>query len=454
MKRNRLVTIPVILLLILCMGLAGVYYGVPIIQPCALLARVLPPPLLPPNPNVADPSFTPLPGARALYGQYACSGYRIEVPAQWNGDLVVYAHGFRGGSSPELTITDLPVREEAVRLGFAWAASSYRANGYNPLDGIADTLLVIEQFKRQVGEPKRMFIYGSSMGGHVVVGSLEQHPDVYVGGVAECGVVGGAAQLDYLLAVNALADELAGTNMFAPENKSLQAQQALMKNGVYTALGQPPAEMMSLSGLFGQVTPAPEIDWTAKGQAFRNSAIYLGGGPRPFAQEGFNAAYQIVVEVPRLVYAIEPALLRVGSNEDFTYQIDSGFAVDASALNADVRRVSSDPAARARYAFTGKLQDPLLTIHDTGDAFVPMYNEQVYRQLTQAAGKSDLLVQRAVRRFLHCDFSLTERNRAFDDLIAWVTNGVKPAGEDLSGSLLDAGRTWTDPLRPDDPGEP
>ncbi|MCA1554681.1 MAG: alpha/beta hydrolase, partial [Chloroflexi bacterium] len=139
-------------------------------------ARVIAIPSSAPNPNVQDPTFTALSGAKAYFGEVAGSGYRIEVPDQWNGDLVLYAHGYRG-VAPQLTITNLPVRELAIQQGVAWGASSYRANGYNPEDGVQDTLILRELFKQKVGVPKRTYIYGSSMGGHIVVASLEQYPD-------------------------------------------------------------------------------------------------------------------------------------------------------------------------------------------------------------------------------------------------------------------------------------
>jgi len=47
--------------------------------------------------------FDPLPGASAFWGVHKGAGYRIEVPAAWNGDLVVWAHGFRG-TGLELTV--------------------------------------------------------------------------------------------------------------------------------------------------------------------------------------------------------------------------------------------------------------------------------------------------------------------------------------------------------------
>ena len=47
-----------------------------------------------------------------------------------------------------------------------------------------------------------------------------------------------------------------------------------------------------------------------------------------------------------------------------------------------------------------------------------------------------------------------ERVPAWSDLVAWVTIGARPEGEDLRGSLLDVGRKWTEPFLPNDPGHP
>jgi hypothetical protein len=42
-----------------------------------------------------------------------------------------------------------------------------------------------------------------------------------------------------------------------------------------------------------------------------------------------------------------------------------------------------------------------------------------------------LLVQRAIRGRGHCEFTTAEVVTAFDDLVNWVENGVKPAGDDI-----------------------
>jgi hypothetical protein len=75
---------------------------------------------------------------------------------------------------------------------------------------------------------------------------------------------------------------------------------------------------------------------------------------------------------------------------------------------------------------------PVLTMHDIGDMFVPFSMEQIYAQRVAAAGKSDLVVQRAIRGVGHCDFTPTELVTGFTDLVNWVEHGVKPAGDNVT----------------------
>lgn len=392
------------------------------------------------NPNVEDPTFRPLPGAKAYFGQVAGAGYRIEVPEKWNGDLVMFAHGWN--TTRRLTAPYLPVRELAIRQGAAWAASSNRGGGYNPDDGVQDTLILRELFKQKVGTPKRTFIYGRSMGGNVVVASLERYPDIYSGGISECGGVNGIERLNYLLSYAALAGYFSGVDFFAPEVKGPADVVALLNQKVYPALG------------------ASADQLTDAGKRFRSAVIHLGGGHRPFAEEGFAAAYRSNFDLATIVITETSFRGTALGNTDEKYHVDPGLGVDDAVLNQGVKRIAPDPSARnvdTHYEFTrfkGNLKAPLLTIHGTGDAQVPIRAELQYRELVEASGTSAMLVQRAVRRIAHCDFSTAERNRAFTDLLGWVTTGSKPEGDDLSGPLLDVGRRWSDPLRQDDPGHP
>ena len=38
---------------------------------------------------------------------------------------------------------------------------------------------------------------------------------------------------------------------------------------------------------------------------------------------------------------------------------------------------------------------------------------------------------RAIRDHNHCGFAVQEEAEAFADLVNWVTNGIKPAGDDI-----------------------
>ena len=81
---------------------------------------------------------------------------------------------------------------------------------------------------------------------------------------------------------------------------------------------------------------------------------------------------------------------------------------------------------------SGDIGIPVLTLHNLGDLFVPFHNEVIYGQRVAAQGKSDLLVQRAIRGVNHCDFTPAEFSGAFLDLVAWLEQGLKPAGDDVT----------------------
>ena len=60
--------------------------------------------------------FTALPGATAYWGVHTGAGFRAEVPGNWNGSLVVWAHGFRG-TGLELTVDNHPLRALLICTG-------------------------------------------------------------------------------------------------------------------------------------------------------------------------------------------------------------------------------------------------------------------------------------------------------------------------------------------------
>ena len=108
------------------------------------------------------------------------------------------------------------------------------------------------------------------------------------------------------------------------------------------------------------------------------------------------------------------------------------------ALNENVVRVAMDPQGRHPNGLaqvpvvSGDIQIPVLTLHNLGDLFVPVNNEIEYASRVAGHGKSDFLVQRAIRGVLHCDFTAIELSIAFLDLALWLETGTKPGGDDFS----------------------
>ncbi len=385
------------------------------------------------------PDFEALPGAKAAFGKLGNAVYRIEIPASWNGDLVMWAHGYAGdstqvavGSPPQ------PLRQQFISQGYAWAASSYSENGYDPGIGADDTLALKQYFASQYGAPKHTFLVGESMGGNVITLSLEHFSNQYDGALSMCGAVAGEEEIDYLTSWAMVAEYLGGVSI--PLGQGAQAVTQALLNGMQKALGTPPSNL------------------TLAGQRFENVIQNLTGGPRPFFHEGFASSYLVnfgtIISDPNRKSLPGAASTNVG----ITYHIDPSFGLSDAALNAGVRRLTADPGARDPIAHpdsaptTGNIAKPLLTLHGTGDLFVPIMLEQSYLKKVQAAGKGDLLVQRAIRSAGHCQFSPQEETTAWNDLVNWVANGKKPAGDDLSGSLADIGRQFTTPLRAGDPG--
>jgi hypothetical protein len=90
----------------------------------------------------------------------------------------------------------------------------------------------------------------------------------------------------------------------------------------------------------------------------------------------------------------------------------------------------------------GEFKVPVVSIHTLGDLFVPFSMQQVYRQRAAAKGNSSWLVQRAIRGASHCDFTVAEQAEAFDDMIKWERDGIKPAGDDVLTAATVASPTY------------
>src|SRR2546422_9020340 len=73
-------------------------------------------------------------------GVHEGANYIISVPAQWNGGLVMFAHGYQGEGAGRGSVNASPLASHLSANGYAWAASGFRSRGYRPDWFIVDTL--------------------------------------------------------------------------------------------------------------------------------------------------------------------------------------------------------------------------------------------------------------------------------------------------------------------------
>jgi pimeloyl-ACP methyl ester carboxylesterase len=375
--------------------------------------------------------FTALAGATAYWGVHTGAGFRAEVPANWNGDLVVWAHGFRG-SGLELTVDNHPLRPLLIALGFAWASSSYSRNDYDIASGVQTTHALVQHLDGLVGTPRRVYLTGASMGGHVTAVAIEQYPEAYDAALPICGVLGDYELFDYFLDFNAAAQQLGtGASSFPVD----PAQYV-----VFTV----PQIKANLSAFPGGWPNA----LNAAGQNLKHLVELRSGGERP----NFDEAWFFWNTFPSFATGPGNFLFDLGTgdgtlprapgvgveNSDVVYHfdLDPGLSTEEQAFNDGVVRVSADPQARVGGLrqvpqVSGDIRIPVLTLHNLGDLFVPFHNEVEYVKRVDALGRRGLLVQRAIRGVSHCDFTAAELGGAFLDLVSWVETGTKPAGDDV-----------------------
>jgi pimeloyl-ACP methyl ester carboxylesterase len=359
------------------------------------------------------------------WGVHKGAGYRIEVPQNWNGELVLYAHGYRG-QGLELTVSNpTNLRKYLLDNGYAWAASSYSTNGYDVAQGVKDTHALGSLFNGKVGKPSRTYITGHSMGGHITAVLAEQYGNSYDGAFPMCGVTGDTELFDYFTSYNIVAQTLAGIQK--------EDQQFPSKDNY---LSEVAPTIIAKMGISFDDKGVSEL--TLLGEKLKAVTMNLSGGERPLFDFAFES-YDLFLfgqNTPDPTYGV--AAGNVVNTVDTVYQLDNdpSLSEEEKALNDSVLRVTSDPQTKQQGLtgvpkVTGNIKIPTLAMHNIGDLFVPFSMEQIYAKRINENGKSDLFVPRAIRAVGHCDFTEAEEVEGFKDLVKWVEEGKKPEGDDI-----------------------
>ena len=371
------------------------------------------------------------------------ASYAIEVPKNWNGMLVMYAHGY-AGTGANLTAGPPAIRRHLISQGYAWAASSYSKNYYDVRAGVEDTNALALAFNdiakangRTLVAPSKTYIIGVSMGGHITAAAVDEENIAtaknkfrYNGAVPMCGVLGDTELFDYFTAYQLAAQKEAGI----PATSWPVTNWADIQPQVLSKL------FSSFPPTFTQTVPATP---TAQGQQLKIIVQNLTGGARPLFDVGYAGPYQNTVWGTFGSDGTITGILndRVVSSVNTVYQLDNNPAVSAaeqaytdSMLKVtpvtDANRLRGD-GLRWVPKTNAIISVPVVTIHTLGDLYVPFSMEQIYKRRADKQGTSGLLVQRAIRGVAHCDFTFNEQAAAFDAMVNWEQKGVKPAGDDV-----------------------
>jgi pimeloyl-ACP methyl ester carboxylesterase len=328
--------------------------------------------------------------------------YRTCFPQQWNGDLIIYAHGYVQSDVPLQIVDDViagtSVSTFATQLGYGFATTSFRANGLVADVAVEDVAELEETVRRLYSpDPARIFLVGVSEGALVAALAVERHPDTFAGAIAVCGPIGDfERQIDYFGDFRVVFDYffpsvLPGSAVDIPPELRQQWNTVYVP-AVTDALSNDPeaaAQLLAVTGAPFDPADLLTVGATVVGILWYNvfgtddAQDRLGGQP----YDNIGRVYQ-------------------GSSDD-------------EALNQDVARFSADASAReaiGRFQTTGRIGVPVVTLHTTGDPIVPVLQHTLYAGKVVAEGSAALLDHSEVDRYGHCAFTAGELLAGFSQL--------------------------------------
>lgn len=184
--------------------------------------------------------------------------YAMQVPANFNGTVALYSHGYRynvdipagipliGGYKITNTPEPVPGGNAAVAQyffsqGIAIVGSGFARQGWNPDSAIKTNVELIDTFKKQFPTTTKVIAWGSSLGGVITQGLAEKHPELVSAVAPMCMADNISPQLtmagDFLWGIKVLFDpSIKGGNYSAGAAGVAESYADLVK--VFTVMGK------------------------------------------------------------------------------------------------------------------------------------------------------------------------------------------------------------------------
>jgi len=340
-------------------------------------------------------------GKQAHLEGRASSGalWEIDKPADWNGELVLYLHGYSSPTDPVALPHNEAIRDSLVARGFAVAASSFSSNGYAVREGVRESDDLNDVFRERIGHARHTYLFGQSMGGLIGLILAQRHSGRgYDGSFLVCGIVGGSTEeIQYIGDIRVLFDTiypgvLGGDLEHPPVITNINAQ---VVGPVVAAVTANPQGL----GIIQLLARHPLAG--NNGQELVTSLVTVLG----FAMQGGGDLFT-----------------RAGSESFFD---NAGWQYTSPALPAALvtdinHRVARYTRTRGAAEFlqrygepSSRLRSPMMTLHTMRDPVVPLFHEDLLAQVAASPN----LIQRRIDRYGHTPFSAGELMPHFNDLV-------------------------------------
>jgi hypothetical protein len=356
-----------------------------------------------------------------------------DVPANWNGTLLLYSHGF--GPLVAADAPDPVTQAALLARGYALAGSSYDPSGSEwALDtAVSDQFGTLQAVESGVlpGRPREVLALGTSMGGLISALEAQDGAQRIDGALTTCGIVAGGMNLnefqldgEYALAQLLLPGQQVQLTGFANTSDALATAatlQAAAAQAQQTAAGR---ARLALALAFinvppwdpSQTAPAPASDPVAQESAQYDVEFMGSFSTLDFIESGRVSIDQ--ADGGSANWTVGTNFAAVLARSPYEPEVAALYRAAGLNLWADLNDltrsagITPDPAAvwsLARTSVpTGRLAVPELDLHTIGDQLVAVQQENFYAGQVRVAGDGNLLRQAFVASYGHCNFSPAE----------------------------------------------
>jgi pimeloyl-ACP methyl ester carboxylesterase len=363
--------------------------------------------------------------------------YKIRVPENWNGELLVYAHGiyylerWNPATQFDFSYADAApggqvMEDFLLGNGYALAGTTFRGTGFQVKEGTNELVSLVGLFKDLVGRPMRTILIGYSMGSLIALKSAEEVP-IYDGIIAGCTIGSGTTKIQDLAGAGALAYATLfgwpaewGTWYDVRDDINFNAEVLpVLMNQLSDPNNIPKFEFLRVL-----------LDSSLEGY-YQNPGwliFHMFGATEARGELEARAKGPVVQNVDHL-YALSDAdkgyLTAIGFTSE---QIESLL----NAMNAATVVKTAPPQRHYLAEYfdpSGDFRRPVISIHEIGDGFIGVYHESVLRDTVMAAKKQEMFVQAITGGTWHCGFTGQQLLSAIDAMDYWLDAGVKPGSE-------------------------